>query len=61
MPTSARWGLAAVGTIVLSLILLGLGAGLHSPLLAWLALACVLTGFAVAGVASAKGRTRNRG
>jgi hypothetical protein len=60
MPSSARWGLVALGTAIISLIVLGLSAGLHSHVLAWTAVICLLTAFALGGVASAKGRTGSR-
>jgi hypothetical protein len=57
LPSSAKWGLAAVGIVIVGLILYSVTYLVQSVLILWIAVAVVLTGFAVAGVASHKGRS----
>jgi hypothetical protein len=57
LPSSAKWGLAAVGIVIVGLILYSITYLVQSLLILWIAVAVVLTGFAVAGIASRKGRS----
>jgi hypothetical protein len=58
MPSSAKWGLTGVAAVVISLILLGLSDGLHTPALAWASLVCIITGFVLIGVVGPRSRAR---
>jgi len=57
LPSSAKWGLVALGIVIIGLILYSITYLVQSVLILWIALAIVLTGFVVAGVASHKGRS----
>jgi hypothetical protein len=60
MPVWARWKLAGTGTGIISLILLGLSAALHSPLLDYLAVACILTAAGFMRIGTVKARSGNQ-
>jgi hypothetical protein len=57
MPLWARWKLAGLITGIISLILLGIGSGLHSLVLGLVAVACILTAAVFMRVGTLKARS----
>lgn len=56
MPSNARWGLAAIGMIIVGLIMLGLSGALHSVLLTVFAFVCVAIAIACWQIGKARER-----